>query len=357
MLILLALLLIVVGFLALALQRFYSSIPAKELKRLAAQGDHLAEALYRPVSFGRSMRLLLWIVAVLATTGGVLAIINKLPALVAFGATAVVLGALFLLQSIRLTVKSARVAVHAAPVLHWMLTYLHRPLDFAARSINSFRTHAAHSGLYEKEDLVALLRQQKEQVDNRISHHDLELLERAAQFDERQAADIVIPMSRAKLVKADDHIGPILLGELHNSGQNSFLVYEDTPDHVVGTLLLRDAVAAKEGGAVSDLMHHRLSFVHEDFSLRQVLKAFSHTGQFMVVVINAFEEPVGVITMQQLLTQLVGEHADDDFDRYEDRAAVAAFKPLELQLAEAPAAEEEPEAPSPEPTEVIESER
>jgi CBS domain containing-hemolysin-like protein len=346
------LVLIIIGLLALALQRFYSSVPAKELKRLAVRGDHLAAALYRPVAYGNSMRALLWLLFALGLTVGFLLVSSGLVAPLAFVVIGLAMGAVVLLQSLRLTVRSAKLAVQAAPVLNWILTHTHFLFDLLASGINRFRNHVAHSGLYEKEDLVALLQQQKEQLDNRISEHDLELLTRAAHFDDQQAADVVLPMSRVKLVNVDDHIGPVLLGELHDSGQNSFLVYEGTPDHVIGTLFLRDAVQAKEGGHVRALMHPRLCFVHEDFTLRQVLQAFTQTGQFMVVVINAFEEPVGVITLGHLLVQLVGERAPDDFDRYEDRAAVAAYKPLPLE----PAVETVPvdEVASPEPTEVVE---
>ncbi|HSX34357.1 MAG TPA: CBS domain-containing protein [Candidatus Saccharimonadales bacterium] len=322
-----ALLLITLGLFALALQRFYSSVPAKELKRLAARGDGLAEALYRPVAYGSSMRMLLWTVFGLSTAGGLL-LLQGLPTIVAYIAAALTLAAAVAAQSLRLTVRSAHFAVQTAPALNWLMNYLHTPFDVVARLVNRYRTHTAHSGLYEKEDLIALLNQQTEQPDNRIAKRDLELITRAAQFDDVQAADVVMPMSRVKLVKLDDNIGPVLLGELHNSGQNSFLVYDESPDHVVGTLFLRDAVAAKEGGLVKDLMHPRLCFVHEDFSLRQVLQAFAHTGQFMVVVINAFEEPVGVITLQHLLEQLVGGGSGDGFDSFEDRSAVAAFKPV-----------------------------
>lgn len=348
---------IVLGLFALALQRFYSSVPAKELKRLAARGDTLAEALYRPVAYGPSMRLLLWTVFGLSTAGGLL-LLHSLPTWAAFAIAALTLATAILIQSMQLTVRTARLAVQAAPALNWLMTYLHVPFDAVAYLLNRHRTQNVHSGLYEKEDLISLLRQQTAQPDNRIARHDLELVTRAAQFDDVQAADVVMPMARVRLVRLNDHIGPVLLGELHDSHQNSFLVYDESPDHVVGTLFLRDAVAAKEGGLVRDLMHPRLCFVHEDFSLRQVLRAFAHTGQFMVVVINTFEEPVGVITLQHLLQQLVGEHDADDFDSFEDRTAVAAFRP---QLAEepVPAVDDLPqsaEEPSPRATEVIESE-
>ncbi len=353
---LLGILLILLGLTALALQRFYSSVPAKELKRLASRGDHLANALFMPVAYGASMRLLLWLIFCLGLTGGFLLTLYNMGPLPAFAVVGLSVSAVVVLQSLRLTVRSAHFAVRVAPALNWLLVYLHAPFDFVARLLNRYRGHMAHSGLYEKEDLLDLLDQQKDQPDNRIARHDLELLARAARFDDRQAADIVLPMSRVRLVKLDDHIGPVLLGELHESGQSSFLVYDETPDHIVGTLFLRDAVAAKEGGQVRQLIHSRLCFVHEDFSLRQVLQAFARTGQFMVVVVNAFEEPVGAITLSHLLIQLVGDQEEDDFDAFENRAAVAAYKPKAPELA-TEEADTESDDSSPEATEVIESEQ
>lgn len=346
--------LITLALVALALQRFYSSVPRKELKRLAVRGDHLAEALYMPVAYGASMRLLLWFVFCLGLSGGFLLVLYNVAPLAAFIVVGTSVTLIVILQSLRLTVSSAHFAIRVAPALNWLLVYLHTPFELIASVLNHYRSHVAHSGLYEKEDLLDLIEQQKDQPDNRIAKHDLELLARTVRFDDGQAADIVLPMSRVRLVNLNDHIGPILLGELHDSGQTSFLVYEGTPDHVVATMFLRDAVAAKEGGRVRDLMHARLCFVHEDFSLRQVLQAFARTGQSMVVVVNAFEEPTGVITLSHLLSRLIGDQEEDDFDAFESREAVAAYKPKQPTLATEEAAENA-EPPFPETTEVVES--
>lgn len=343
--------LILLGLLALALQRFYSCVPMKELKRLAARGDHLAAALYRPVAYGASMRLFLWIILGVSMSLGFLLLIDTLTSWMAFLSIAFSMATIVWLLSVRLTVHSVRLAVWVAPVLHKILSYVHAPLNLISGLVGNFRSHTPHSGLYEKEDLVALLRQQKEQLDNRIALAELELIERAAKFDDVKAAEVVLPWAKIKLVSTDDHIGPVLLGELHESGQSSFVVYKDKPEQVVGTLFLRDAVHAKAGGRVVDLMHANIAFVHEDFSLRQVLQAFAQTGQFMVVVINPFKEAVGVITLQHLLMQLVGEIGQEDMV-YEDRSMVAAFRP-QLQPVEVPIDDLPVEEPSPEPTEVI----
>src|SRR5688572_9143587 len=202
-----------VGLLALALQRFYSSVPAKELKRLAARGDHLAAALYRPVAFGATMRLFLWIVFGIAITSGFLLLMYNLVTWMAFAVIALTMAAIVWLQSLRLTVRSARLAVTLAPALHAAMSYVHPPFHFITQQVARIRHHEPHSGLYEKSDLVALIKQQKDQVDNRISLAELELVEHAARFDDFKAADVVLPWSKVKLVSMDDHIGPILLGE------------------------------------------------------------------------------------------------------------------------------------------------
>lgn len=228
--------LLLVSLLAVALQRFYSCIPAKELKRLANRGDHLAATLYRPVAYGTSMRLLLWIVFGITFSTGSVLVANGLVGLAAFVVLALAVAAVIVVQSLRLTVHSARIPVHTAPALGWFLSYVHTPLHALGRLLGRVRQHDAHSGLYEKDDLVALLKQQRGQLDNRISDEDLGILERAVQFNDRQAADILLPMSRVKLVSQDEPIGPILLKELHDSGETNFMVYATAPEHVVGTL-------------------------------------------------------------------------------------------------------------------------
>lgn len=345
--------LVLLGLFALALQRFYSSVPAKELKRLAARGDHMAAGLYRPVAYGASMRLLLWIIFAVSIAGGLLLLLHSLSTWATFGAIVLTLAVIVWLQSIRLSVRSARLAVTAAPALHGLLGYVHPPFHFLTRTVNRYRQHLPHSGLYEKEDLLALLGQQRAQLDNRIAPAELELVERVLTLNDVQAADVVLPWSQVKLVNVQEHIGPVLLGELHDSGQDSFLVYDGKPDNIVGTLFLRDAVHAKNGGKVSTLLHPKVCFVHEDFSLRKVLDAFAETGQFMVVVVNKFEEAVGVITLKHLLAQVVGQAEQEDFS-YESRASIASFVPR-LQPAEEPVVDEIPDQPLPEQTEVVES--
>jgi putative hemolysin len=220
-------------------------------------------------------------------------------------------------------------AAFFVPPVVWMLRHTHRLLEFIALQTNHFRDLSVqHSRLYEKEDLLDLIQQQKEQGDNRIQQDDLDLVEQALRFGDIRAADIVLPRKQAYLVDADDNIGPILLDQLHKQKQQSFLVYKDEKENIIGSLALADAVTAKKGGRVFDLIRSDLIFVHEDFTARQVLNAFHKTGHQVAVVINNAEEFVGVITitLNHLLHKLLGEAQEEDVP-YGDRGAVAAYQP------------------------------
>jgi len=350
--------LIVIALLALVLQRLYSSVPARELKRLAQKGDHLAKALYRPVAYGASLRLLLWTIMGVTMSAGLLIVLPHLPTLAGFALLAALMAISFVwAPSMRLTVHTAQLAAFAAPSLVKILYYTHTPFDYVSGQVSRVRDLPRHSRLYEKQDLQELLELQEEQVDNRILQHELDLARRALAFDEKNASDIVQPRKEAHLVDADETIGPILLDQLHQSGQNSFLVYKDKKDNIIGSLSMRDAIEAKQGGRVFDLVHSDLTFVHEDFTLRQVLDAFQKTGHNVAVVVNKFEEFMGVVTVDAVIRQLFGDPGENAVDNYENRSSVAAYtagKAEEQELEQEEDIVVQEESTSPEATEVVE---
>jgi CBS domain containing-hemolysin-like protein len=347
--------LIIIALLALALQRFYSCVPAKELKRLAARGERLALTLYRSVSYGTSLRVLLWVIAGICLPVGFLLLGVSLPVWISLPVMVVALaiGAIWL-PTHQLTWRSAKLAAWAAPSLEWTLHYTHRVLDRIAQQVNNHRNLGVHSGLYEKDDLRALLAQQQAQADNRIDPNEIELMQRALHFSDTKAAEIVVPRKASPMLSTSDALGPILFDELHKSGQQFFIVYRAKPDNVVGMLSLKDAKHSKKSGTVADIMSTDLCFVGEDFNLAQLAQAFVSTGQQVATVINKFEEFVGIISFGRLMDFLFSAQMSKHPDvQYEDRAAVANYNPAaadKTELADTP--EEEPT--SPELSEVIE---
>jgi len=309
----------------LDLLKTYRHVPTVELKRLARHGDEVAAIFYRPVSYGMSLPALLWFVAVLALAGSALLLSHSMPGLVAFLVVAAIIWAGFLwIPGGKLTKSGIWLAKRAAPVIAWLLERLHPLIARLTDFVRKHRPVTVHTGLYEKSDLAELLIKQRDQADNRIAPGEIDLLVHALSFGDRLVLDALVPKRVVVSVSAEESIGPALMDELHKSGHSRFPVYEGKRDNVVGILFLRDLVATKKTGKVRDLMKSRLTYVHEDFTLYQTLQAFIKTKQHLFLVVNSFEEFTGIITIEDILEQMVGKVIMDEFDNYEDLRAVAA---------------------------------
>lgn len=304
----------------------YKHIPARELKRMARRGDEVAQLMYRAVAYGASLQ------ALLGTTMVICAVLSIATLVSAIGLwwTVLILAMIFVISWLvlipgdRLTHGSLWLAKRMAPGIAWILERIHPLADRCVRLVSRYRHLRVRTGLYEKGDLVELLEQQKGQQDSRISESEIELLQHAMMFGDKMVADALIPLRVVHMVARSDAVGPILMDELSKSGHSRFPVYTDTRDKVVGVLYLHDLVTAKHSGTVADIMSHKLTYVHEDFTLYQALQAFLKTKRHLFLVVNSFEELVGILTIEDVLEQIIGKPIMDEFDKYDDLRAVAA---------------------------------
>jgi CBS domain containing-hemolysin-like protein len=338
---------LILGLLALifwALYKTYQHVPLKELKRMARAGDELAVLFYRAVSYGIGLRLLLSLLTLVCALAALALFTQAIDIWLAALLLVVlgVVGYVALVPSAELTRRSLWLARACAPAIVWILERLQPVSDFIGRTFRRLRPLRVHTGLYEKSDLADLLQQQKHQPDNRISAGEIDLLTHALTFGDKLVGDVLVPKRVVTAVSAGESIGPVLAGELHKSGHSRFPVYEGKRDNIVGILYLHDLVNSKKTGTVTELMSRKLTYVHEDFTLYQTLQAFLKTKQHLFLVVNSFEEYVGVITIEDVLEQVIGKLIVDEFDRYDDlRAVAAAAAKKDHQSREEPEAEHE----------------
>lgn len=312
------------SLLAISLQRTYGSLPLKEMKRRARTGDTVAAALYRAAAYGSSLRALLWILVVLVAAVFFVTLSRATETWFAILASGALLWFGFIwLPAQEATHTSVWLASRLAPVFEKILQYLHPVLDRLIKFIRRHRTVSVHTGLYDKDDLLGLFERQKVQADNRVDQQTLEIVEHTLRFADKKVADILTPRRVVKAVSATDTVGPVLMTDLHKSGHSRFPIYEGKQDNIVGVLYMRDLVNAKAGGTVQKIMSKTVCYVHEDQPLTEALQAILKTHQQMFVVVNSFEEYVGILTTEDVMEEIVGKQIVDEFDQYDDLRAVA----------------------------------
>lgn len=306
-----------------SLQRTYSKVPLRELKYRARHGSELAGAFVKVVGYGHSLRTILWFMIGLSSAGFFVIVAQTSPtwyALVACG-TLVWVGFVWI-PTARVNFISEKIAGWCAPALAKLLQYLHPMIDKIVRIIHSHLPVRVHTGLYDRRDLIKLLEYQQGQNDNRIEKSDINIALHALTFGDKTIGAIMTPKRVVKTVSSQDTLGPILMDELYASGHSRFPVYEQKKDNIVGTLYLHDLLKHKHG-SVGSLMREQVYYLREDQSLGDALQAVLTTHHHLFIVVNSFEEFVGVISSEDVLETIVGQPIMDEFDQYADLRAVA----------------------------------
>ena len=148
-----------------------------------------------------------------------------------------------------------------------------------------------------------------------IDENETELLQSALEFTDLDAADILTPRIDVIGFEVGDSMEHIL-SVINETQFSRYPVYERTIDHVVGILyvkhLLKELVEQRDA-KLSDLMLEPV-FIPKSMKLHAIMDEFRSSRSHMVVVADEYGGISGIVTMEDVLEQLVGEIWDENDD-------------------------------------------
>jgi len=320
---------LLIGFVKIILvYKMYNSVPVVELKRRARVKDQRSDSLYKVANYEASLDVLLWL---LGTAFGTLLFIWSARTSWWLATIIIGLSALLIiwLPKPRIDGWVGAAASFYAKYLAAVLSFLNPVLSRLANWFPPAGRVQLHSGLYERKDLQELLNKQNKQLDNRIDENDLKIAFGAISFGDKTVRSVMTPRRKLRLVSAGETVGPMLMDELHKTGHSRFPVVKDSTakdanPQIVGTLYLKDIIGYQGGGKVKELARKDVYYINEDATLRQALAAFLKTHHHLLITVNSFEEIVGVLSMEDVFEQIIGQPINDEFDSYDSLRAVAA---------------------------------
>lgn len=174
-----------------------------------------------------------------------------------------------------------------------------------------------------REDLVELLRDA--QADGLIAADTLHMMEGAIAVSDLTVGDVMIP--RAQMIALPAAARFIdLMKMVVESGHSRFPVHGDDKDDILGVLLakdlLRGVVADNGPGSVHELLRPAV-LIPESKRLDVLLREFRQSRNHMAIVIDEHGGVAGLLTIEDVLEQIVGE-IDDEHDDAEDPNALIA---------------------------------
>lgn len=170
----------------------------------------------------------------------------------------------------------------------------------------------------DKKSLLELLRNAEQ--DQVLDADTLGIIEGALQVSSMQVRDIMIPRSQVVTVAANLGLNEIL-DLVSRASHSRFPVVGENVDNVMGILLAKDLLPLVLNGGqekfnIKDIVRPA-TFVPESKRLNILLKEFRETRQHMAIVIDEYGSVCGVVTIEDVLEQIVGE-IEDEFDVDDD---------------------------------------
>ncbi|MDX1452950.1 MAG: transporter associated domain-containing protein [Oleiphilaceae bacterium] len=165
-------------------------------------------------------------------------------------------------------------------------------------------------------DIMEILREAEQR--SVIDADSLSIIEGAMQVTDMQVREVMIPRSQMITVKASQEPEEYI-NEIIESAHSRFPVIGDSSDDVIGILLAKDLLPLALKGElkrarVSELLRPA-SIVPESKRLNQLLKEFKQTRNHMAIVVDEYGGIAGLVTIEDVLEQIVGEIEDEhDFD-------------------------------------------
>lgn len=145
-----------------------------------------------------------------------------------------------------------------------------------------------------------------------IAPEQSELLSKTIEFADKRVVEAMIPRTSARAINAEAELDDVLtLAE--ETGFSRFPVWKDRPDEFVGVVHLKDLLRvgrADKQATVDDAKRQAL-LVPEPLPLGDVLIRMQRTRNHFAIVLDEFGSTSGIITLEDILEELVGEIRDE----------------------------------------------
>ena len=174
-----------------------------------------------------------------------------------------------------------------------------------------------------REDPVELLRDV--QADGLIAADTLRMMEGAIAVADLTVGDVMVSRAQMVALPADGKFLE-LMKQVVESGHSRFPVHGEDKDEILGILLakdlLRGVVADNGPGTIRELLRPAV-LIPESKKLNVLLREFRQSRNHMAIVIDEYGGVAGLVTIEDVLEQIVGD-IDDEHDDAEDASQLIA---------------------------------
>lgn len=148
-----------------------------------------------------------------------------------------------------------------------------------------------------------------------IDHEEKEFIQNVFEFDDITAGEIVTHRTEVSLLWMEETMDE-WAETIHNSRHTLYPVCDDSADNIIGILNAKDYFRLEDKSRENVLKHAitEAYFVPETVKADVLFRNMKRTRNNLAIVLDEYSGMIGIITMNDLVQQLVGDFGDDDDD-------------------------------------------
>jgi len=178
--------------------------------------------------------------------------------------------------------------------------------------------------IYSKRELIKIIEEHEDSPASDLKEDEERIVKGALTFRYKVVEDVMTPQIAAVSFSVDEVIDKNFIQSVANSGLSRFPVYDGNDDNVVAILYMKDLLGKRNfGKTVGSIAKNQVQFVSENDTLGTVFDSFLKTRQHLFMVSNEFGDIMGLVTMEDILEEIIQAEIMDEGDKHQDMRKVA----------------------------------
>ncbi len=173
--------------------------------------------------------------------------------------------------------------------------------------------------VYSKGELIKMIEKHEDLSESEIDEDEERIIKGGLSYSDKTAQDIMTPRVEIVALKKSQKLDQKTLEELVASGHSRIPVYKERMDNVVGILYVKDLVAnSTKSKTAGNLARENVIFVDSGTHLDDLLDDFKKTRNHLFMVIDEYNSVVGLVTIEDVIEEIIGAEIVDEFDVHVD---------------------------------------
>ncbi len=178
--------------------------------------------------------------------------------------------------------------------------------------------------IYSKQELMKIVEEHEDDKKSDLDEDEERIVKGALTFSDKLVEDIMTPRTVVHMFEYSQKITDDLMQGVRESGLSRFPVYSVEQDNIVGILYSSQLIGADSiGKTVGEVALSDVKFIKEEDSLDDTLRMFLREHKHLCIVQDEFGGLAGVLTLEDILEEIIRKEIVDERDLHTDMRAFA----------------------------------